>query len=203
MKGVFKCTALAVALGLMGSSAAMAAVVKGGTIDSGAGSITVHGVVIDDTCSVNLPDKELTASIPMSKLKGSTENTVLATLNSDLTLNHCEGKPVALALTSGTYTTNVASFYPDGTTYSSSPVNAQVSLVQTDGINWIANGAPGAAYGGQVLELNGHNSVVFTPKGDSSTFTMVNKIRAGNSVPVSKAEAKSYDFTYTYNLTYL
>ncbi|HBM0102823.1 TPA: hypothetical protein LT055_004424 [Salmonella enterica subsp. enterica serovar Wedding] len=202
MKGVFKYTALAVVLGLMGSSAAMADVVKGETIVGGSGNIIVNTTVIDDTCSVNFPDKELTASIPMSKLKSSAENTVLATLNSDLTLNHCDGKPVALALTSGTYTENVASFYPDGTSYYTSPVNAQVSLGQTEGVNWVSNGASGAAYGGQVLELDGHKSVVFTPKGDTSTFTLVNKIRAGNSAPVSKAEAKSYDFTYTYNLTY-
>ncbi|EJF5839801.1 hypothetical protein M8W81_004685 [Salmonella enterica] len=203
MKGVFKCTALAVALGLMGSSAAMADVVKGENIGNGYGTMTLHGALAAETCSVSVPKDDFTVSVTMATLKNSTENADLGSVNADLTLNHCQGTPVALKLTSANYDDQNFDIYPDGTTYGSAPFNAKLTLTKADGINWIDNGGVGAAYNGEALGLDGNTGIMLTPETDSSTFTLINTLRAGTESAVSSASPGDYKFTYTYNLTYL
>ncbi|EFS9644176.1 hypothetical protein HWI03_004939 [Salmonella enterica] len=192
MKGVFKCTALAAVLGLIGSSAAMAA----GT--AGAGNMVVSATITSQTCSASFSKDNLSANLPKSSLVGKVANAELATLSTELSLSQCKDVPVKLALGNGTYSSQEVAIYPDGMDVNSSPFNMQTQFITSPDINW----GSGGGYDGSKLAMDNTNVVTITPTTNSSTYTLKNIIRAGTQIEAEKAETKDYVFTYTYSLTY-
>lgn len=200
MKRVFKFISLAMILGMMGNSVAMAA--AGDSI--GSGTINLHGVIRDVTCSINFPNKDLNFNIDLSTLKAAKENQVLETVKNDFTLNNCDGKNVLLTFNSPSFDKGTLNIFPSGLKYETSPLGMYLTLSSLDNNIFYktAANAIGTAYNGGPLTADGAHGIVLSPKGDSSTFTTVNKFKAGTSTATSRAEAKTYDFVYTYDLTY-
>lgn len=200
MKGVFKYTALAVTMGLMGSTAAMAAT-KGDSIINGTGTIKVTATVKADTCAVNWPTTTSTINLEMDKVKDASFNTVMGSVEQQFTLSNCNAKSVNLAFSPTNIDEGTNSALPDDITKGSqAPLMLYASLKDSTGVQW-ANGSPyTAGFENGKISMASGKYVTITPDTDSAVYNVVNTITAGANA--SNVEAKAYDFTYTYTMTY-
>ncbi|ECB7404033.1 hypothetical protein E1K39_22045 [Salmonella enterica subsp. enterica serovar Java] len=194
MKGMFKYAAMAVAFGVMGSSAAMAA--TGDQI--GTGSVTVHGNVTNATCAVDWTTKNSSVNLILDTLKNSDSSTILANVPQKFSLSNCSGQSVLLSLDAATKGSDSLRALPTGTTNDNAPIYLQSSFADVKDLSW--NSGLAVTTPDSKLSMNGSPGVVITPSSDSSTYEMTNIIRSG--IGRAKAQAKVYDITYTYNFTY-
>ncbi|HAF2207069.1 TPA: hypothetical protein G8N85_005174 [Salmonella enterica] len=195
MKGMFKYAAMAVAFGVMGSSAAMAA--TGDQI--GTGSVTVHGNVTNATCAVDWTTKNSSVNLILDTLKNSDSSAILANVPQKFSLSNCSGQSVLLSLNAATKGSDPLRALPTGTDNDSAPFYIQSAFSDAKDLSWNA-GIDAKYTPNAILTMDGTPGVVVTPSSDSSTYEMTNIIKSG--IGRATAQAKMYDVTYTYNFTY-
>ncbi len=199
MKNMFKytatATATAIVLGLMGSTAAMAA--PSGT-QIGTGTVQLHGNVTNATCTINWKNTDSTFNIDLTTLKTAKFGAELAKVNQSFVIGACNNTPVAFSLSAINPDSSVNGALVDGVVAAESPFFFTSSFSDPAGIVWSASNKPYTS--NSVIDMDGKVWVNLVPASDDMTYTMTNNIMAGHGA--SSAEAKVYNMTYTYNATY-
>ncbi|EMY6535852.1 hypothetical protein ABCJ02_002494 [Salmonella enterica] len=197
MKNVCKYTVLAAFLGVMGSSAAMAADLSGAPIGNNSGTVTLTGNVQATTCALEWPVKDSAFDLSVAKLAEAAYQSTLLSVDQSFTLNHCNNQPVAMNLKAGVPAANNSVIaLPDGYNETTTPFYIDARLTTVDNIKYES----GIVYDGGALGMDGSHGVVITPTADSSEYTVKNIIRSG--LGHDKATAGKYVTTYTYEMTY-
>ncbi|EDM1758523.1 hypothetical protein AH553_26060 [Salmonella enterica subsp. diarizonae] len=180
--------------GLMVSSGAMAA--AGDVVTGGSGTVKINVPLVTSTCTVTVPTE--VNFDPVNKNSFTDSPTMLAPKahkNFDITLSHCSGSTLKMAVHS-------PSIYG---------YNSMASMDNQNFVYSIKIPDPGAGITGgvelnddMVYDFSGNKPFIITPDSDSYTFTSRIDLFQSPVVKINPATfPDSISGSFTYNVTYM